>query len=85
MTDLIFPSGVVHQQQADLKSLLTAEQYIQLVATDDIPVIVTFIPSLVNYIHTAWATSHDNTYKRLAGEWKEWEIVIWLSKLNMRA
>ncbi|RPD75850.1 hypothetical protein L226DRAFT_570087 [Lentinus tigrinus ALCF2SS1-7] len=76
--------GVVHQQQVDLKTLQPARQYIQLVAAGDVPVIVTFIPFLVAYIHTAWSTSHDNTYKRLAGEWKEWEIVIWLAELNMR-
>ncbi len=74
---------MIHQQQLDLRKAL-AERYIQYTSTDDIPVVVTFIPSLVNYIHTAWATSHDNTYKRLTGDWKEWEVVIWVNKLNMR-
>ncbi|TFK92534.1 hypothetical protein K466DRAFT_595192 [Polyporus arcularius HHB13444] len=53
---------------------------------DGRPVIVTFIPSLVERIHTAKATLHDCTYKRVAGsDIIEWETVIWLDDIDMRA
>ena len=45
--------------------------------------IITMLPSLADRIHTADASLHDNTYKRLFGEWKEWEVVIWDKRLNM--
>lgn len=62
----------------------SCERYIQVIATDGQPVIVTFLPSLVKWIHSANATSHDNTYKRIMGDWKEWEIAAWIEALNMR-
>ena len=34
--------------------------------------IITMIPYLAERIHTANATLHDNTYKRVYGVWKEW-------------
>lgn len=46
-------------------------------------IIVTFNPSLVKYIHEATATLHDNTYKRVAGDWKEWEVVMWHAGIDM--
>ena len=45
--------------------------------------IITMLPSLAALIHTADSTLHDNTYKRVYGKWKEWEVVIWDKQLNM--
>jgi hypothetical protein len=39
--------------------------------------IITMLPYLANLIHGADASLHDNTYKRVCGHWKEWEVVIW--------
>ena len=41
------------------------------------------LPSLANQIHTADVLLHDNTYKWVFGNWKEWEVMIWDKKLNM--
>ena len=35
-------------------------------------------------LHSATFSVHDNTYKRVAGDWKEWESVIWDRELNQR-
>jgi hypothetical protein len=44
--------------------------------------IITMLPYLANLIHSADASLHDNTYKRVFGHWKEWEVVIWDKRLN---
>lgn len=51
--------------------------------TDGQPIIVTFLSSLVKWIHLTHVMSHDNTYKQIVGDWKEWEIVAWIEALNM--
>ena len=40
------------------------------------------LPGLASRVHDADATLHDNTYKRVFGEWKEWEVVMWDKRLN---
>ncbi|PPR05947.1 hypothetical protein CVT24_004653 [Panaeolus cyanescens] len=77
--------GVIHKQGDDDKNCPQEKRYIQEVSTHDgINLIVTMLPSLAARIHQADATLHDNTYKRVHGEWKEWEVVIWDKRMNMR-
>jgi hypothetical protein len=47
-----------------------------------VDMIITMLPFLANGIHDADASLHDNTYKRVFGNWKEWEVVIWDKRLN---
>ncbi|KAF8179702.1 hypothetical protein K438DRAFT_1768737 [Mycena galopus ATCC 62051] len=35
-----------------------------------------------NLIHRVKVSLHDNTYARIHGEWKEWEVVIWDDRQN---
>ena len=46
---------------------------------------IQLIIPMLSYLaaHTAWASLHDNTYKRTYGNWREWEVVIWDDHLNM--
>lgn len=61
------------------------KRYIQhLTSEDGIEVILTMFPFLVGRIHVAKASLHDNTYSRLHGVWKEWEVVIWDDVVNFR-
>lgn len=61
------------------------EQYIHKCSSEEgFDVIVTMLPGLANYVHTASATLHDNTYARLHGNWKAWDAIIWLARENMR-
>ncbi|KAJ7730115.1 hypothetical protein DFH07DRAFT_756469, partial [Mycena maculata] len=41
-------------------------------------------PYLANLIHGVQASLHDNTYARVHGTWKEWEVVIFLERFNFR-
>ena len=64
--------------------LLPEKRYIHKVRSQDgVDMIITMLPSLAALIHTADSTLHDNTYKRVYGKWKEWEVVIWDKRLNM--
>ncbi|KAJ7049788.1 hypothetical protein C8F01DRAFT_1264828 [Mycena amicta] len=59
--------------------------YIWKVASElDEEIIVTMLEGLAKRIHRSRYTVHDNTYCRVHGEWKEWELVIWDDRLNMR-
>ncbi|KIJ33118.1 hypothetical protein M422DRAFT_783248 [Sphaerobolus stellatus SS14] len=49
-----------------------------------ITVIITMVPGLAQFTHDAHTTLHDNTYKRVHGDFNEWEVVIWDSKGNRR-
>ncbi|KAJ7034513.1 hypothetical protein C8F04DRAFT_1183059 [Mycena alexandri] len=42
------------------------------------------LPYLANLIHRVKVSLHDNTYARIHGPWKEWEVVIWDDRLNFR-
>ena len=46
--------------------------------------VITMLPALAERIHLANMTLHDNTYKHVFGDWKEWEVVIWDGRLNQR-
>ncbi|KAF9472149.1 hypothetical protein BDN70DRAFT_938396 [Pholiota conissans] len=77
--------GVLFQKRDDDLKLPTTKRYIQQVLTQEgIDMVITTIPGLAVRVHDAEYTLHDNTYKRVMGEWKEWEVVIWDSKLNLR-
>ncbi|KAI0041712.1 hypothetical protein FA95DRAFT_1640147, partial [Auriscalpium vulgare] len=77
--------GVLALRHADLKNLPKSDQYIHEVRSEyGFNIIVTALPALVAHYHEAFASLHDNTYKRVHGQWKEWEVVIWVQRLNMR-
>ncbi|KII84398.1 hypothetical protein PLICRDRAFT_179640 [Plicaturopsis crispa FD-325 SS-3] len=76
--------GVQHRMLTDRESLPKEDLYIHKVDVDHTTVVVTMLPALAARIHSAKYSLHDNTYKRLHGDWKEWEVVIWDDRLNMR-
>lgn len=76
-------SGVFHQKQGDDGDLPAPKQYIQeILSKDGVNMVITMLPGLASRVHDADATLHDNTYKRVFGEWKEWEVVMWDKRLN---
>lgn len=76
-------SGVFHQKQGDDGNLPAPKQYIQeILSKDGVNMVITMLPGLASRVHDADATLHDNTYKRVFGEWKEWEVVMWDKRLN---
>ncbi|KAF9563822.1 hypothetical protein CPC08DRAFT_721395 [Agrocybe pediades] len=76
--------GVIHLKQKDDDELPLEDRYIHSISLDGFKVIVTMVPGSAKRIHLASSTLHDNTYKRVYGDWKEWEVVIWDASLNMR-
>lgn len=71
-------TAVISQQLQDSKSLQPDDQYIHYSAIEHgIPLVVTFRTGLAQRIHAAREIFHDFTYKRVHGQWKEWEVVIW--------
>ncbi|KAJ2926622.1 hypothetical protein H1R20_g10478, partial [Candolleomyces eurysporus] len=75
-----------YQKDVD-KNLPFNDRYIHKTTRDvvaGLDMVVTMLPELASRIHDAETTVHDNTYKRVHGNWKEWEVVIWDKKLNMR-
>ncbi|PPQ70451.1 hypothetical protein CVT24_013272 [Panaeolus cyanescens] len=77
--------GVLYTKRQDDEKKTKEQQYIHSISTHDgVHIIITMVPYLASRIHDAYATQHDNTYKRCYGEWKEWEVVIWDRRLNMR-
>lgn len=78
-------SGALYCQRLNRENLPPEARYIHEVSSrDGVDLIITMLPSLAARIHSARATLHDNTYKRVFGKWKEWEVVVWDSRLNMR-
>jgi hypothetical protein len=68
----------------DQQNLPPEKRYVHQVSSEDgTDVIVTMLPGLARLIHHADMTLHNNTYKRAHGIWKEWEVVLWNSQLNM--
>ncbi|RDX40612.1 hypothetical protein OH76DRAFT_1365979, partial [Lentinus brumalis] len=76
--------GVLEKKTSDQKLLKPEDQYIHWVECGDIPIIITFRVGLANLIHDAIETFHDNTYKRVAGSWIEWEWACWDRRINRR-
>lgn len=76
--------GVFAKQRQDL-SRSPEEWYIHEVHSyGETNIIVTFVPALAARLHDALETAHDNTYKQVHGDWKEWEATLWDRKLNTR-
>ncbi|KAK7019126.1 hypothetical protein R3P38DRAFT_2715272 [Favolaschia claudopus] len=77
--------GVVHFQQKMRDTMPPEKRYIQFLTSDDgVQFVLTMLPYLGNRIHVAKVSLHDNTYVRVHGIWKEWEVVIWDDKLDFR-
>ncbi|KAJ7510558.1 hypothetical protein B0H11DRAFT_2401870, partial [Mycena galericulata] len=77
--------GVCFFQKKMAETLPADKRYIQHITSEDgVEVILTMLPFLARRIHTAKASLHDNTYSRVHGAWKEWEVVIFDDKLNFR-
>ena len=71
--------------KSDSTTLLPDKCYIHKVSScDRTDIVITMLPNLARLIHKAKASLHDNTYKQTHGNWKEWEVVIWNDRLNMR-
>ena len=61
-----------------------SERYIQAIYSQpckdggpQIYIVVTMLPELIALVHQVHTTQHDMTYKRVFGEFNEWEVVIW--------
>ncbi|KAF7311222.1 hypothetical protein MKEN_01023800 [Mycena kentingensis (nom. inval.)] len=81
-TDL---TGVLHWQQKMQKECPREDWYVWSVSSEvDEEVVITMLPGLAAFIHDAKFTVHDFTYRRLHGVWKEWEVVMWYERLNIR-
>ncbi|KAJ6527896.1 hypothetical protein DFH09DRAFT_1285635 [Mycena vulgaris] len=77
--------GVCFFQKKMRETLPAEKRYIHhLTSEDGIEIILTMLPFLASCIHSAKASLHDNTYARVHGVWKEWEVVIWDDKLDFR-
>ncbi|KAJ7196031.1 hypothetical protein GGX14DRAFT_327140, partial [Mycena pura] len=78
--------GVCFFEQKMRDTLPTEKRYIQyLISEDGVQLVLTMLPYLASRIHFCKASLHDNTYARLHGVWKEWEVVIWDDKFDARA
>ncbi|KAJ7765293.1 hypothetical protein B0H16DRAFT_1310196 [Mycena metata] len=76
--------GVIFRQKR-MQSLPREKQYIWRVTSEyREELIITMLPYLANLIHRVKVSLHDNTYARVHGEWKEWEVVIWDDRCNIR-
>ncbi|KAJ7491316.1 hypothetical protein B0H11DRAFT_1911939 [Mycena galericulata] len=71
--------------QKQMQSLPHEKQYVWNVTSENgEEMIITMLPYLANRIHFAKASLHDNTYSRVHGTWKEWEVVIWEYRFDWR-
>ncbi|KAJ6513998.1 hypothetical protein DFH09DRAFT_1374151 [Mycena vulgaris] len=78
--------GVCFFQRKMRETLPADKRYIHYLTSEDgIEIILTMLPFLARRIHSAKASLYDNTYARVHGVWKEWEVVIWDDKLDFRA
>ncbi|KAJ7912720.1 hypothetical protein B0H13DRAFT_1488514, partial [Mycena leptocephala] len=79
-----FEGGCFFQKKMQ-ETLPADKRYIQsLTSENGIEVILTMLPFLAGRLHAAKASLHDNTYARVHGQWKEWEVVIWDDKVDFR-
>ncbi|KAF9052208.1 hypothetical protein BDZ89DRAFT_1153643 [Hymenopellis radicata] len=84
-------TAVLHLKMNDEKTLPLEDRYIHHVHTASLgnestgDIVVTMLPGLAERVHRVRASLHDNTYKRLKdGQWKDWEVVWFDERLNMR-
>ncbi|KAJ7451881.1 hypothetical protein FB451DRAFT_1185935 [Mycena latifolia] len=65
------------------ETLPADKRYIQYLTSEDgIEIILTMLPFLAGRLHSAKASLHDNTFARVHGQRKEWEVVIWDDKVD---
>ncbi|KAH6897587.1 hypothetical protein BKA70DRAFT_1563041 [Coprinopsis sp. MPI-PUGE-AT-0042] len=77
--------GVLHYMTTVERVLPERDRYVhKTIAESGFSLILTLFPGLVERLHDCNYSVHDNTYKRVYGDWKEWEVVIWDAKLDMR-
>ena len=73
------------RMKRDREKLPPEQLYIhEVTSRDGVELVVTMLPGLAEYLHSASATLHDNTYRRLHGNWKAWDVVLWAKRANMR-
>ncbi|KAJ7038863.1 hypothetical protein C8F04DRAFT_1392709 [Mycena alexandri] len=76
--------GVIFRQK-QMQKLPRGKQYIWRVTSElGEEMVITMLPYLANLIHIAKVSLHDNTYARVHGIWKEWEVVIWDHSVDFR-
>ncbi|KAJ7119239.1 hypothetical protein C8R43DRAFT_1152428 [Mycena crocata] len=76
--------GVLYFQK-QMQSLPHEKQYVWTIISDHgEEIVITMLPYLAERIHLAKASLHDNTYARVHGTWKEWEVVIWDHRVDHR-
>ncbi|KAF8173596.1 hypothetical protein K438DRAFT_1610611 [Mycena galopus ATCC 62051] len=72
-------------RQKQMLTLPHERQYIWRVTSENgQDIVITMLPYLAGRIHVAKASLHDNTYCRIHGIWKEWEVVVWDDPDNFR-
>ncbi|KAL1717154.1 hypothetical protein EV715DRAFT_292556 [Schizophyllum commune] len=70
------------RERADLER---KAQYIHAMHDEDgTRIIVTMFADGAEMLLRADTSYNDNTYKRTAGDWKEWEVVVWNAQLERR-
>jgi hypothetical protein len=82
-------TGVQHLAEVEAKRP-TSDTYIHKIISETgqetrMHIVFTLVPALAARVHNADYTVHDFTYKRVWGDWKEWEVVIWDNRLSKRA
>ena len=78
--------GVSHLSHQDFTSLPPEARYIHTtISQDGIRVVVTMIPAAARYFHEVNHVMMDNTYKRVKGDFNEWEVTLQLPNQRITA
>ena len=77
--------GVIYEDD-NLEALLPAnKRYIHCVSSkSNIRLVVTMLPELVKHIHNVRYLAIDYTFKRIRGEFDEWEVASFLDRYGSR-
>jgi hypothetical protein len=83
-TDINKLIGVLHMMEEDRKKLPINSRYIHKKSDSDTggTSILSAVPFLLSRIHAALNMQVDTTFKRVAGNFNEWELVIWDSEVH---
>ncbi|GJE97916.1 hypothetical protein PsYK624_141380 [Phanerochaete sordida] len=77
--------GVMHEHVVEEPKRDPEDRYIHSVTTKgDIKIIVTMLPALIRWIHKASWIAIDYTFKRVRGEFNEWDVVTFDDGLKKR-
>lgn len=84
-----FPAGPwfpgVEHACAEQKALPLSDRYVHHTSSiDQLRIVVTMRQGLAEVLTTASSIQVDFTYKRVQGEFKEWEVTMWYTRLNIR-